>query len=142
MIDQITLLLAAPIAKAILDKFYEGIGSELSKKAVEKLPEKVKQLGNLIWEKCLRGKPGTEQLLQKAADGSAADQQKLADYLHTVLDKDASLKAEAQKLADEIHVEVTHDSSSMIQNNYGGTNYQTKTGANNTNFFGGNHSHS
>ena len=142
MIDQITLLLAAPIAKAILDKFYEGIGSELSKKAVEKLPEKVKQLGNLIWEKCLRGKPGTEQLLQKAADGSAADQQKLADYLHTVLDKDASLKAEAQKLADEIHVEVTHDSSSMIQNNYGGTNYQTQTGANNTNFFGGNHSHS
>ncbi len=142
MIEQITLLLATPIAKAVLGKFYEGIGSELSKKAVEKLPEKVKQLGNLIWEKCLRGKPGTDQLLQKAAEGSAADQQKLTDYLHRVLETDAGLKAEAQKLADEIHVEVTHDSSSMIQNNYGGTNYQTKTGANNTNFFGGSHSHS
>ncbi|MBW4468047.1 MAG: hypothetical protein KME07_21690 [Pegethrix bostrychoides GSE-TBD4-15B] len=106
MIEQITLLLATPIAKAVLDKFYEGIGSELSKKAVEKLPEKVKQLGKLIWEKCLRGKPGTDQLLQSAAAGSAADQQKLAEYLHTVLDKDASLKAEAQKLAEEIHVNI------------------------------------
>ena len=142
MIEQITLLLATPIAKAVLDKFYEGIGSELSKKAVEKLPEKVKQLGNLIWEKCLRGNPGTDQLLQKAADGSVEDQQKLTEYLHTVLEKDASLKAEAQKLADEIHLEIHNDSSSMIQNNYGGTNYQTKTGANNKNFFGGNHSHS
>ena len=142
MIEQITLLLATPIVKAVLDKFYEGVGSKLGEKAVEKLPEKVKQLGNLIWEKCLRGKPGTDQLLQSAADGSAADQQKLTEYLHRVLETDAGLKAEAQKLADEIHVEVTHDSSSMIQNNYGGTNYQTKTGANNTNFFGGSHSHS
>jgi len=142
MIEQITLLLATPIVKAVLDKFYEGVGSKLGEKAVEKLPEKVKQLGNLIWEKCLRGKPGTDQLLQSAADGSAADQQKLTEYLHRVLETDAGLKAEAQKLADEIHVEVTHDSSSMIQNNYGGTNYQTKTGANNKNFFGGNHSHS
>jgi len=118
MIEQITLLLATPIAKAVLDKFYEGIGSELSKKAVEKLPEKVKQLGNLIWEKCLRGKPGTEQLLQGAAAGSAADQQKLTEYLHRVLETDAGLKAEAQKLADEIHFEITNDSSSQTMNLY------------------------
>jgi hypothetical protein len=51
MIEQLTLLLAAPIAKAILDKFYEGVGSKLGEKAVELLPEKVKQLGQLVWEK-------------------------------------------------------------------------------------------
>jgi hypothetical protein len=27
MIEQLTLLLATPIAKAVLDKFYEGLGS-------------------------------------------------------------------------------------------------------------------
>ncbi|MBW4468039.1 MAG: tetratricopeptide repeat protein [Pegethrix bostrychoides GSE-TBD4-15B] len=132
MIEQITLLLATPIAKAVLGKFYEGIGSELSKKAVETLPEKVQQLGKLIWEKCLRGKPGMDQLLQSAAAGSAADQQRLAEYLHTVLDKDASLKAEAQKLAEEIHVNIHNDFSSQIQHNYGGTHYQIKLGATNS----------
>ncbi len=33
------------------------------------------------------------------------------------------------------------DSSSMNQINYGGTNYQLKTGPENTNFFGGEHHH-
>ena len=109
MIEQITLLLATPIAKAVLDKFYEGVGSKLGEKAVELLPEKVTQLGKLIWEKCLRGKPGTEQLLQSAAAGSTEDQQKLTKYLHQVLEADAGLKAEAQKLADEIHLEITNN---------------------------------
>jgi hypothetical protein len=109
MIEQITLLLATPIVKAILDKFYEGVGSKLGEKAVEKLPEKVTQLGKLIWEKCLRGKPGTDQLLQSAAAGSVEDQQKLTKYLHQVLDSDATLRQEAQKLATEIQIEITHN---------------------------------
>ena len=109
MLDQITLILAAPIVKAVLDKFYEGVGSKLGEKAVEKLPEKVKQLGQLIWEKCLRGKSGTDQLLQSAAAGSEEDQRKLAEYLHIVLDKNASLNQEVQKLAAEIQIEVTNN---------------------------------
>ncbi len=109
MIEQISLLLAAPIVKAILDKFYEGVGSKLGEKAVEMLPEKVKQLGQLIWEKCLRGQPGTEQLLQSAADGSVDEQRKLAEYLHKFLDANADLRQEAQKLAEEIQIEVTHN---------------------------------
>jgi len=80
--------------------------------------------------------------LLKANGRAKRSNRQMADYLHTVLEKDVSLKAEAQKLADEIHLEVTNDSSSMIQNNDGGTNYQTKPGANNKNFFGGSHSHS
>jgi hypothetical protein len=107
MIEQLPLLLATPIAKAVLDKFYEGVGSKLGEKAVELLPEKVKQLGQLVWEKCLRGKQGTEEALQKAANGSAADQEKLAVCLHKMLEKDDILRQEAQKIAEEIHLEVT-----------------------------------
>ncbi|HEY9657814.1 MAG TPA: hypothetical protein V6C65_05060 [Allocoleopsis sp.] len=109
MIEQLGLVLATPIAKAILDKFYEGVGSKLGEKAVELLPEKVKQLGQLVWEKCLRGKPGTEEVLQRAANGSAEDQKKLTEYLHKVLDADATLRQEAQQLAEEIHLEVTNN---------------------------------
>ncbi|MDJ0650649.1 MAG: hypothetical protein QNJ60_18305 [Xenococcaceae cyanobacterium MO_188.B19] len=49
MIEPIGLLLATPIAKAILDNFYEGLGSKLGEKAVELMPEKVKELGQLVW---------------------------------------------------------------------------------------------
>jgi hypothetical protein len=38
MIEQLSLLLATPIAKAILDKFYEGVGTKLGERAVELLP--------------------------------------------------------------------------------------------------------
>jgi hypothetical protein len=109
MIEQLTLLLATPIAKAILDKFYEGVGSKLGEKAVELLPDKVKQLGQLVWEKCLRGKPGTDNLLEKAAQGSVGDQRKLADYLSKVLEADGTFRQEVQKLAEEIHLEVTQN---------------------------------
>ncbi|MBW4659802.1 MAG: hypothetical protein KME15_14090 [Drouetiella hepatica Uher 2000/2452] len=109
MIEQITLLLATPIAKAILDKFYEGVGSKLGEKAVEMLPDKVQQLGKLMWEKCLRGKPGTDQILQQAAEGSTEAQKQLITYLHKVLESDLALKQEAQKLAAEIHLEVTNN---------------------------------
>jgi hypothetical protein len=109
MIEKITLLFATPIVKAVLDKFYEGVGSKLGEKAVELLPENVKQLGQLLWDKCLRGKSGTENLLEKAAKGSVDDQKRLADYLSKVLESDATLKQEVQKLVQKIHSEVTQN---------------------------------
>lgn len=142
MIESLTLLLATPIAKVILDKFYEGVGAKLGEKAVELLPEKVKQLGQLVWAKCLRGKPGTEETLQQAASGSVEAQQKLTAYLHQVLESDLALKQEAQKLAEEIHLEINNDFGQMTQiNRDQSTGYMTKTGADNTNYFGGTHHH-
>ncbi|WP_088892385.1 hypothetical protein [Leptolyngbya ohadii] len=126
MIEQISLLLATPIAKVVLDKFYEGIGSKLGEKAVEILPEKVKQLGSLVWTKYLRGKPGADELLLQAANGSAKDQEKLQKYLNKVLDTDLPLREEVQKLAEEIHLEVHSNSGDMNQYNSGGTNFQNR----------------
>lgn len=142
MMESISLLLAAPIAKVVLNKFYEGIGGALAEKAVTLLPDKIEQLGQLIWEKCLKGRSGAERLLQKSADGSVEAQQKLKDYLDTFLEKDAPLKEKVKAIAEEIHIEVQNDSSNMIQHVHsGGTGYQTKTGKDNTNFFGGTHNH-
>jgi hypothetical protein len=76
MLDQLTLLLATPIAKAVLDKFYESAGSKLGEKAVELVPDKVKQLGQLVWDKCLRDKIGAGELVatggQRVSRGAAA----------------------------------------------------------------------
>ncbi|KAM3091172.1 hypothetical protein ACKFKF_33705 [Phormidesmis sp. 146-12] len=142
MIEQISLLLATPIVKAVLDKFYEGVGSKLEEKAVELLPEKVKQLGQTVWEKLLRGQPGTGELLEKAANGSTEDQEKLTQYLHEALESDVALKQEAQKLAEEIHLQINNDFGQMTQiNRDNSIGYQTRTGANSTNFFGGTHNH-
>ncbi len=109
MIEPIGLLLATPIAKAILDNFYEGLGSKLGEKAVELMPEKVKELGQLVWNKCLRNKPDKDNLLQKAANGSAEDQKKLTEYLHQALENDSILQEQVQKLAEEIHLEITNN---------------------------------
>lgn len=144
MLDQLTLLLATPIVKAILDKFYEGVGSKLGEKAVELVPDKVKDLGQLVWDRCLRGKPGTTEMLENAAKGSADEQQRLRDYLLSVLDNDTNLRQEVQKIAQEIHVEVAvnNDFGGMTQiNRDQSTGYQIKTSPGNTNFIGGTHHH-
>jgi hypothetical protein len=120
MLEQLTLVLATPIAKAILDKFYEGLGSKLGEKAVELVPEKVKQLGQLIWERCLRGKPDTDKLLEGASKGSADDQKRLTEYLHKVLESDPVLKQDAQKIATEIY--------QIAQNNVNARNNQQISG--------------
>lgn len=129
MIEQLTLLLATPIAKAILDKFYEGVGSKLGEKAVELLPEKVKQLGQLVWTKCLRGKPGTDEMLQKAANGSVEEQKKLAEYLCRVLETDLTLRQETQTIATEIYqvIQVEDVTVKNVQQVFGGEADQFNT---------------
>ena len=49
--EQIPLLLATPIAKIVLDKFYEGTGSKLGEKAVELAVAPIQKLGQVIWER-------------------------------------------------------------------------------------------
>lgn len=107
MIEQLSLLLATPIAKVILDKFYEGVGSELAKKAINELPkavqDKIQKLGQFVWNQCLRQKADqTQPLLQQAADGSEVAQATLTKALHQVLDKNPGFAQEVHQLADEI----------------------------------------
>jgi hypothetical protein len=126
MIDQLTLLLATPIVKAILDKFYERVGSKLGEKAVELVPEKVKQLGQLVWERCLRGKPGTDEMLEKAANGLADDRKKLTEYLHQALDSDLDLKQDAETIAKEIcqTIQIDNVNAENVQQIFGGQGLQ------------------
>ncbi|WP_293330076.1 hypothetical protein [Microcoleus sp. CAWBG58] len=126
MLEQIPLVLAVPIAKVILDKFYEGVGSKLGEVAAEKLPAKVKQLGQLVWEKCLRGKPGTDKLLEAAANGLEKEQATLKEYLCKVLESDSLFNREVGQLANEIHQAIQFDdiNAQNVQQIFGGQGLQ------------------
>ncbi|NEQ49444.1 MAG: hypothetical protein F6K11_04820 [Leptolyngbya sp. SIO3F4] len=105
MLGALSLTAATAIAKIVLEKFYEGAGEKLGETVVEQASDTVQKLGNLIWEKCFKGKPDdVAQLPEQAAKPEAqAEQQQLATYLGQVLEKDNDLTQEAKKLADEIH---------------------------------------
>ena len=47
MLEQLTLTLATPIAKAILNKFYKSIGDKLAEKAVNLYTRKSKEVRSI-----------------------------------------------------------------------------------------------
>lgn len=143
MLETLSLALATPIAKIVLDKFYEGCGSKLGEKAIALATAPIEKLGTLVWEKCFKGKPGTTELLEAAAKGSEAELTQVKAYLLRALENE-EFAAVVKPIVQEIHQTIVQidDDSLMIQQNSGGTNYMTKTGPNNTNFFGGEHKHS
>jgi hypothetical protein len=124
MIEQISLLLAKPIVKIILDKFYDGVGSKLGELAVEKFPEKVKQLGQLVWEKCLRGKTDTDKLLEGATNGSEEEQKKLEAHLSEILKSDLGFNQEVKQLATEIYQAIQEVDAHNVQQVFGGQGLQ------------------
>ena len=131
---------AATIATLAFTKFLEGSAGKLSEKFTETAITKMDQLRQLIWNK-LRGNPKAETVLAAVEQGSKPDLDRLAVYLQDEMRDDPQFAAEVQTIAQEIHLEQVQDHSNMSQINYGGTNYQTKTGADNTNLFGGTHYH-
>ncbi len=80
-------------------------------------------------------------IVEQKAEISQEQVNQLAAYLQVAMDDDPQFAREIQMIAHEITLMQVEDNSNMTQINYGGTNYQTKTGADNTNFFGGSHYH-
>jgi len=143
--DLITLAAAQAIAKIALDKFVESGAGELGKTMTAAIAQKVEQLGTAVWNR-IKGNATAVTVLEGAAQEKPEDMQKLKNYLYSLWkDEQSEFAQEVKKLADEIHLELTQieDNSSMTVNNHGGTNtiYQTKTGKDNTNSFGGTHNH-
>ena len=144
--EPITAAASVLLSKIVLDKFYEGVSSKLGEKVVEKALAPIEALGKFVWGRCVKlakdPKKATE-VLQAAADGSEAAKQSIGAGVDRIL-SDAVVEQDVRKLAAELHQTIVQidDDSLMIQQNSGGTNYMTKTGPNNTNFFGGEHRHS
>jgi hypothetical protein len=144
MVDPVTTsLTAGAIATLAFQKFIESGASELAKKLTEAGVTKIDLLRKKIWDK-LRGKSErVDEALVRIEQGDRVALDTIAKYLDVAMEDNTDFATEIQAIAHEITLELDQfqDNSSMNQINYGGTNYQTKTGNENTIFFGGTHNH-
>lgn len=136
-------LTAGTIATLAFQKFLESSAGELAKKFSAEAIAKMDELGKRVWAK-LRGRARVEEVKASVEQKQQITQEQinqLAAYLQVAMDDDPQFAKEVQQIAHEITLMRVEDNSTMNQTNYGGTNYQTKTGTDNTNFFGGTHQH-
>jgi len=119
MMLDLTLLLATPIAKLVLEKFFEGAASKLGEQTIDRLPQQVKdtvqRLGQLIWHRGLSQKPNSEALLTEAAAGSMAHQAQLQGAIEEML-QDPDLAQTAKQLATEIYqtINITQEGKNVM----------------------------
>lgn len=127
MLEPLSIAAATAIAKIVLDKFYEGAGSKLGEVVVTRATETIQKLGNLVWQRCFKGKPDVEQLVEKAGQGSEAETKTLKAYLDKALAPGADLTQEVQPLAQEIHhviVQMESVTAENLQQNFSPLNTQ------------------
>jgi hypothetical protein len=124
-------------------KFIEGIIGTVAEKITGAGLTKVEQLRKAIVEKLQSNPAAVEAVAKVEAFGTEDDLRDVAAHLDMVTRKDPTFAQQVQSLLQEIHQTIVQvdDDSTMTQKNYGGTNYQTKTGPYNTNFLGGEHHH-
>lgn len=123
---EIPLVLATPIAKIILDKLYEGIGSKLGEKAVEATATSIQKLGQTVWNRCFKGKPETEKLLEAAAQGSEPAVSQVREYLLKEMENPDFVQ-EIKPIAQEIHqviVQIENINAKNVQQIFGGQGLQ------------------
>lgn len=121
MLETIPLLLATPIAKIILDKLYEGMGSKLGEKVAEAASAPIQRLGQAVWNRCFKGKPGTEKVLEAAAKGSEPELKQMRDYLLKEMEN-PEFVGMVQPIAQEIHqviVQMDNVNAKNVQQNAG-----------------------
>ncbi|MBE9064387.1 hypothetical protein [cf. Phormidesmis sp. LEGE 11477] len=126
MIDQLTVTLAIPIVKVILDKLYEGAGSKLGEKAVELAAVHIQKLGQIVWNRCFKGRPGSDEVLVAAAEGVEPALQQMRDSLLFELEKPDFINM-VEPIVQEIHrtiVQVDNTSARNLQQNFGGQGLQ------------------
>ena len=126
MLETITVLLATPIAKIILDKLYEGVGSKLGEKVVTAATAPIQKLGQMVWERCFKGKPGTDKLLEAAAKGAQPELKQVQEYLLKEMENPAFVEM-VKSIAQEIHqvvVQFDDVNARNVQQIFGGQGLQ------------------
>ena len=103
MIEILTLTLANPLAKLLVEKFAEGSATKLGELAVEVLPAQIQaqiqKLGQFLWDRGLKDHPQGQILLEEAAQGQAEG---LAAVVDQLLQQHPSLGQEVQPLVQTL----------------------------------------
>ncbi|MEB3268802.1 MAG: hypothetical protein VKJ09_09700 [Leptolyngbya sp.] len=128
MLDAISLALATPIAKTVLDKFYEGLGSKLSEKTVALAEAPIKKLGQKLWKRWFQGRPEATDLETQAAQGalSPAAQTWVQQQVEAAL-ADPAVAQEMEPIARELQqvlVQIEAGNARNVQQVSGGQGLQ------------------
>ena len=123
MTDPVTLT-AGTIATLAFQKIVEGIGSETGKKFSEKAFGLIDQLRQKIIAR-FKGQEKVQPILDQAQSGESDGIQNLAKFLDVEM-FDEEFSKELKQLAQEINQYTIEDSSTQVQVNHGGTNFQNK----------------
>ncbi|PSB14481.1 hypothetical protein C7B76_16070 [filamentous cyanobacterium CCP2] len=135
---------AATIATLAFQKFIEAGAGELAKQFTQDALKKMDDLRKLVWSKLISRDPDlrpTAQAIEQSHKITPEQMEEITAHLQIAMRKEPQFAQQVQTIAHEITLMQIEDNSSMSQINYGGTNYQVKTGVDNTNFFGGTHNH-
>jgi uncharacterized membrane protein YheB (UPF0754 family) len=143
MVDPVTTLTAGAITTLAFQKFVEAGSGELAKKFTESLVLKLETLRKKILEKLSGKSERVDEAIERVGQGDLPALDLVSKYLDVAMEDDPYFATEIQTIAHNITLELdqNQDNSNLTQTNYGGTNYQTKTGKDNTNFIGGTHQH-
>ena len=142
MVDPVSALTAGVIADLAARKFIESGAGKLAEKFTESAIQKMGDLWNRIKNRLSGKSERLDEAIDKVEQGDRTALETVTKYLDVAMVDYPEFAAEVQQLAHQITLEQKQDNSSMTAYNYGsGTVYQTKTGDDNTNFFGGTHHH-
>lgn len=128
---------AGAITTLAFTKAFEKTIEKFTEAALIKMDELRKKILGKLQGKSQR----VDEALLKVEQGDCAALDTVTKYLDVAMQDYPEFAAEIQAIAYEITLQQIQDNSSTNQYNYGGTNYQVKTGVDNTNFFGGTHNH-
>ncbi|MDB9372791.1 hypothetical protein [Nodularia sphaerocarpa] len=131
----VDLTVALAIANIACSKFFESSVGKLGEKFTETGVKKIGDLYTMIRQK-LSGNTAANNALAEVEKGKEDALHRVAVYLLDEMQADPDFAQDVKKIADEINIHRVEDNSSQTQNNYGGQNYQTKTGDRNNNTFG------
>jgi uncharacterized protein (DUF3084 family) len=126
MMELITIAAAQAIAKIALDKFVEGSAGELGKELTKPVAEKVKQLGNAVWQR-IKGEPKAAELLKAVEANQPEAIATLEKGLHRLWEQDQQFAQEIQPLAQEIQqmlVQIETVNAKNVQQIFGGQGLQ------------------
>jgi hypothetical protein len=86
------------------------------------MTELIQKLGQLVWQRAIKGKPEAEKVLTAVEQQTPGEVQKLTNYLHGAWQRDPELAKQVQELVQEIHQEITigQQQGGEVWNVYGG----------------------
>jgi hypothetical protein len=134
---------AGAIASMAFQKFLEAGFGELAKQLTKSGIDSIDRLRTVIIQKLRGSSKEVNDALNRLEQGDSSGLDQVSQALDTAMMENQAFASTIRALAQEISLEIQNieDRSTLNQFNYGGNNFQAKTGSNNTNFFGGTHTY-